>query len=258
MADCHRIPYQTPPSSPYKSPPSKSPDVSPPKCGPPRYPHPDPRAQKTSSASGPRVSSAKRGDLPRSSQGSRYAVNRPPASQRAEPTSAPPPTPQRAEPLHIQPLRSIAPTTKPSQKSTVPSSTASLKGKSSKGAAPKADPSINPPTKRIASDMSPLKRPSSDKADDSNAAPVIRSVSVGKKKVTFKHIDLEVFKVKHELKSFYVKFYAPDDDLTHDLIKNYKFDDFHLLTTVGAFEAGLMFPLYKLGGSFYYDVLAHH
>ncbi|XP_026450611.1 extensin-like [Papaver somniferum] len=135
MADRHRIPYQTPPSSPYRCPLSKSPDVSPPKGGPPRSPHPYPRVQKPSSTSGPRVSSSKRGDPPRSSQGSRYAVNRPPASQRAEPTNVSSHTPQSAEPLDIQPLHSIAPTTKPSQKSTVPPPTAPVKGKSAKGAA---------------------------------------------------------------------------------------------------------------------------
>ncbi|XP_026395982.1 vegetative cell wall protein gp1-like [Papaver somniferum] len=211
MADHHRIPYQTPPSSPYRSPPSKSPDVSPSKGGPPS----------------------------------------PPASQRADATNASSLTPQRAEQLDIQPLRYVSPTTKPSQKSMVPPSTAPVKGKSAKGSAPKADPSRNPPTKRKTSYMSPPNRPSADKADDSDAATVIRSVSVGKKKVTFKHIDLEVFKVKHEIEDFDIKFYAPDDDLTYDLSKNYKYDDFHLLTTVGAFEAGLILPLYKSGDSFY-------
>ncbi|XP_026378018.1 uncharacterized protein DKFZp434B061-like [Papaver somniferum] len=255
MVDRHRIPYQTPPSSPYRYPPSKSPDVSPPKGGLPRSSQPDPRPQKTSSASGPRASSTQRGDPPR---GSRYAFYRPyspqradrmntpsPSPQCADPMNAPPPTPQRAEPLDVQPLRSVAPATNSSQKSTVPPSTAPVKGKSAKGVVSKADPSRNPPTKRKASDMSPPKRPSSDKDDESDVAPVIRSVSVGKKKVTFKHIDLEAFKLKHELEAFDVKFYAPDDDLTYDLIKNYKYDDFHLLTTVGAFEAGLMLPLYK-------------
>ncbi|XP_026452051.1 transmembrane protease serine 13-like [Papaver somniferum] len=130
MGDRHRIPYQTPPSSPYRSPPSKNPDVSPPKGGPPRFSQPDPRAQKTSSASGPRVTSTKRGDPPR---GSQYVVNRPSASQHAELTSAPSPTPHRAEPLDIHPLRSIAPATKPSQKSSVPLSTAPVKGKIVKG-----------------------------------------------------------------------------------------------------------------------------
>ncbi|XP_026435892.1 uncharacterized protein LOC113333683 [Papaver somniferum] len=85
---------------------------------------------------------------------------------------------------------------------------------------------------------------------------MIQSISVGKKKVTFKHVDLEVFKKKHCLEFFDVKFFAPDDDLSYDMIVNYKYDEFHLLTTIGAFEAGLMLPLYKSGDSFYYDVLA--
>ncbi|XP_026435804.1 proline-rich protein HaeIII subfamily 1-like [Papaver somniferum] len=134
MDDRHRVPYQTPPSSPYRFP-HRSPDISPPKDGPPRSSQLDPRARKVPSSSGPKVFTTKKGDPPK---GSRYAVNRPvanPSSLRADPKGVPQsssqrvdpkgvqqpspqrvdpkgmqqPSPQRAEPLNVRPLQSLPP-----------------------------------------------------------------------------------------------------------------------------------------------------
>ncbi|XP_026408382.1 gibberellin-regulated protein 14-like [Papaver somniferum] len=208
MGDHQRVPYQTPPSSPYLSPTFRSSDISPPKGGPPKSSQTDIRTHRTLSSSGPRVSSTKMGDPPK---GSRYAVNRPlanPPTHHVEPTNVPPPSSHSAEPLSVQHLRSAAPTTMLPQKRVIPQSTASAKGLSPKGTAPKVDPSRNLPTKRKASDMSPPKKPSSSKPVGSDVALVIRSVLVGRKNVTFKHVDLEAFKVKYGLEAFDVNFYA--------------------------------------------------
>lgn len=258
MSNRHRVPYQTPPSSPYKSPPPRSPDISPPKGGPSKPSHPDFRSHKTSSSSGPRVSATKKGDQPKGPRGSRYAVNRPHASQHAEPTNTPSSSPRRDEPLNVQPLRSVVPTTMQPSRYKASRATASMKESSTKVATSMADPPRNTSTKRKGSDMSPpkTKKPSLSKPTSSDVAPVIRSVLVSKKKVTFKHVDLEELMVKHELEAVEVRFYAPDDDFSYDMISNYKYDEFHLLTTVGAFKAGLMLPLYKSGDSFYYDALS--
>ncbi|XP_026398751.1 extensin-like [Papaver somniferum] len=192
MANRPRVPYKTPLSSPYRHPPPRSPDISPPRGGPAKSSQPDPRTLKTSSSSSPRVSSQKKEDLPK---GSRYAVNRP----------SPNPYPQRSEPLIIRPLRSIAPpTTTLSQKPKTSQSTVLVKDPSSKGVPSKENLSRNVATKRKASDMSPPKNPSSGKNVSSEAAPVIRSILVSKKKkkVSYSHVDLEVFKAKHGLKAF--------------------------------------------------------
>ncbi|XP_026440639.1 proline-rich proteoglycan 2-like [Papaver somniferum] len=173
MGDRHRAPYQTPAPIPYRSPPPRSPDISPPKGGPSRPSHLYPRDQRTSSASGPRAPSVKRGDQTKGPQGSRYVVNRPAASQRAVPTNTQTPSPHRDESLNVQPLRSISPPTMPLQKPIVPPPAVHMRGKSAKGAASKDDLSKNLPTKRKASYISPPKRPSPDHADDSVAAPVI-------------------------------------------------------------------------------------
>ncbi|XP_026397440.1 uncharacterized protein LOC113292799 [Papaver somniferum] len=110
-------------------------------------------------------------------------------------------------------------------------------------------------------DMSPPPKDSSGKATSSEVAPSVQVVPAPKKKkrahVSFRHIDLEEFKVRHGTEHFEVRFYNQGDDLTYDMIKSYKYDSQHLLTTVGAFEAGLMLPLYKWGDSFYYDVVDH-
>ncbi|XP_026399199.1 leucine-rich repeat extensin-like protein 5 [Papaver somniferum] len=243
MADRQRVPYQTPPPSPHRSPSYRIPDISPPGGASSKSSQLYPRAQKTSSSSGLRASSVKKGDQPKGPPGSRYVVTRPSAPPRAGSTNTQTPSPHRAEPLDVPPLRSVAPPSIPHQRPSDPPPVVPTKVKYTKGTASKTDLSNNPPTKRKASDMSPPKKPSSDPADDSDASPVIQSVAVGKKKVTFKHIDLAAFKGKHELDAFEVRFYAPDGDLTYDLISKYKYDEFHLLTTVWAFEAGLMLPL---------------
>ncbi|XP_026452510.1 proline-rich protein 36-like [Papaver somniferum] len=257
MADRHRVTYQTPPSSPYRSP-HISPDISPPKGCPPRSSQPDPRAQKVPSSSGPRVSITKTEDPPK---GSRYAVNRPvanPSSQRANPKRVQQPSPQRTELLNVRPLQFLPPQalmqSRPRDSQSIPL----VKESSSKSTMPPADLPRNPPVKRKGSDLSPPKanNPLLNDPDDSDVVPMIRSISVGKKKVTFKHVDLEAFKKKHGLEAFDVKFFSLYGDLTYDMIVNYKYDEFHLLTTMGAFEAGLMLPLYRSGDSFYYDVLA--
>ncbi|XP_026417272.1 proline-rich receptor-like protein kinase PERK8 [Papaver somniferum] len=197
MDDRQRDPYQTPPPSPYRSPPHRILDISPPKGASSRPSQLDPRAQRTSSTAGPRASSVKKEDQTKGPQGSRYAINRPAASQRVVPENMQTPSPHRIEPLNAQPLRFIDPLTMPLQKPTAPPSTVPVRGKSTKGPASKADLSKNHPTKRKASDMSPPKIPSSDPTDDSDTALLIRSVTVGKKKVTFKHVDHAAFKAKH-------------------------------------------------------------
>lgn len=156
--------------------------------------------------------------------------------------------PTRAVAFDVPPLRYVEP-----ERHLPPPPISSFKGKNTKGGVPRAESSKNPSLKRKASEAF---IGSSGPAEEDEAAPLIRSVSVSKKKVTFKHIDLEIFKEKHELQAFEVHFYAPEDDITYELISRYEFDEFHLLTTVGAFEVGLMLPLYKSGDSFYYDVLA--
>ncbi|XP_026445715.1 uncharacterized protein DKFZp434B061-like [Papaver somniferum] len=142
MADRPHVPYNTPPSSPYRHPPSRN-----------------PRSRKTSSSSGPRVSSQKKGDPPRGSR----VVNRP----------SPNPSPQRSEPMNFQPLRSVAHIKAPSQKPKASQTTVLVKDPSSKGVASKANLSRNAATNRKASEMSPPKKPSSGKAVSSEAAPVI-------------------------------------------------------------------------------------
>ncbi|XP_026397028.1 proline-rich receptor-like protein kinase PERK9 [Papaver somniferum] len=246
MADRHRVPYQTPPSSPYRSP-YRSPDISPPKDGPPRPSPPDPRAQKVPSSSGPRVSITKKGDPPK---GSQYAVNRPvdnPSSQRADPMGVQQPSPQRTEPLNVHPLQSLPPQTSMQSRPRASQSIPLVKESSSKSTMPLADPPRNPPVKRKCSDLNlpKAKKPLVNEPGDSDVFQMIRNISVGKKKVTFKHVDLEAFKKKHGLEAFDVKFFAQDDDLTYHMIVNYKYDEFHLLTTMGAFEAGLMLLLYS-------------
>ncbi|XP_026428090.1 WAS/WASL-interacting protein family member 3-like [Papaver somniferum] len=213
MSDRPRVPYQTQPDGPLRSPPRRDPDISPPGGGSSKPSHADPRSQRVSSSSGQKASSTKKGDPPKGPLGSRYAVSRTSYRSRDDyrGTHAPP---LHNEALDVPPLRFMAPPSMPQQNPLPPPPAVPSKGKCSKATVSKVDPPKSLPSKKKASDLSPPKNPTPDPADEEDAAPVIRSVSVGKKKVTFKHIDLELFKEKHELKAFDVLFYAFDDDTT--------------------------------------------
>lgn len=229
MSDRPRPTYRTPDSGLSRSPPR-------------RDSQDDVRRSRVSS--GAKASSSREDIPPIIPSGSRRVFDRLVARPRDDTmsTQAPP----RAVAFDIPPLRSLVPEHHLRSSPT-------FKGKNTKSVAPRVESSKNPPVKRKASEAFVS---SSGPAEEDEVAPLIRSVSVSRKKVTFKHIDLEIFKEKHELQAFGVRFYAPEDDITYELISKYEFDEFHLLTTVGAFEAGLMLPLYKSGDSFYYDVLA--
>lgn len=233
MSDRPQLPYQTPGASLPRSPPRRESQM-------------DPRGIRVSS-SGAKASPPRKDGPSKNHSGSRNAADCAVSRPRDDVRCAQ--TPPRVVAFDVPPLRSVVPVQHPLP----PPPVLPLKGKNTKGCVPRTESSKNPSLKRRASEAFVG---SSDPAEQNEVAPVIRSVSVSKKKVTFKHIDLEVFKEKHELQAFEVRFYAPEDDITYELLSKYQFDEFHLLTTVGAFEAGLMLPLYKSDDSFYYDVLA--
>ncbi|XP_026441889.1 wiskott-Aldrich syndrome protein homolog 1-like [Papaver somniferum] len=178
MTDRQRVPYQTPPARPRRSPPRRDPDISLPGGGSSRTSHADPRAQRVSSSSGQKASSTKKGDPPKVPPGSRYAVSLTSYRLRDDcrGMQAPPP---RNEALDVPPLRSMDPPSMPQQKPLPPPPAVPSKGKSSKGTVSKVDPPKSLPSKRKASDLSPPKNPTPDPANEEDAAPVIRSVSVG-------------------------------------------------------------------------------
>ncbi|XP_026383655.1 proline-rich receptor-like protein kinase PERK2 [Papaver somniferum] len=184
MSDHPRAPYQTPPSSPPRSPLRRYSDRSPLGGGSSKSSQMDPRGHRVSSSSGTKVLPTKKGDPPKGPSRSRSALDPPP----------------RRETLDVPPLHSMAPPSVSLQSSLPPPPTVSFKGKYSKSTTLKSDPPKNLPSKRKASELSPTP----DSADEGEAAPVIRNVSVGRKKVTFKHIDLEMFQEKHEFQAFEV------------------------------------------------------
>ncbi|RZC73409.1 hypothetical protein C5167_048888 [Papaver somniferum] len=249
MADRPRVSYQTPPPSPCRSPPHRDHDVSLPGGGSSKSSQGDARVLRVSSSSGQRHLSSKRGeshrgntqkgDRPKEAPGSRYVVYRPLVNPCDDPKRT----------RDVLPLRSVAPPSASHQHPLPPPPVSQPKGRSSKEVVSKTDVSKVHP-KRKASERNPSKGSAPDPVEEEDISQEIRSVAAGEKKVTFKHIDLEVFKEKHGLQLFDVRFYAADDDITYEMISTYRFDEFHLLTTVGAFEASLMLPLYKSGDSF--------
>ncbi|XP_026438867.1 uncharacterized protein LOC113337400 [Papaver somniferum] len=118
----------------------------------------------------------KKGDVPKGPSGSRYAVNRAPSRPREDSRSTQ--TPPRTETLDVPPLRSMAPPSVSPQKTLPPPPAVSFKGKNPKGTMPRTGPIKNLPSKRKASELSLA----SDSADEEEIVPVIRSLSVGRKK----------------------------------------------------------------------------
>ncbi|XP_026452406.1 proline-rich receptor-like protein kinase PERK8 [Papaver somniferum] len=150
MIDRPRVPYQTSPASPHRSPPRRYPDITPPGGGSCRPSHADPRAQRVSSSSGQKASSTNKGDPPKGPHGSRYAVSHTSYRSRDDSrgTQAPPP---RNEVLDVPPLRSMTSPSMPQQNPLPPPPAVPSKGKSSKGTVSKVDPPKSLPSKRKAS-----------------------------------------------------------------------------------------------------------
>lgn len=168
MSDRPRLPYQTPGSGLSRSPPR-------------RESQDDVRRSRVSSGA---KASYSREEVPSTNpSGSRRVVDRAVSRPRDGIRSTQSPT--RAVCFDVPPLRSVEPERLP------PPPISSFIGKNTKGSVPRVESSKNPSLKRKASEDF---IGSSGPAEEDEAAPLIRSVSVSKKKVTFKHIDLKIFK----------------------------------------------------------------